>query len=97
MTDLSKTARDQECTIRVPGVCNGRTDLTVLCHVRMIGISGYGLKAPDALAAFGCQPCHDYVDARTHPKVSPEERRLLLLEGVMRTQAQWIKAKVLKW
>lgn len=97
MTDLTKLARDKPCLIRVPGHCNGRTDTTVWCHLRMIGISGYGLKAPDVLGAFGCQPCHDIVDNRTKSPHTYEERRVLLLEGMARTQYQLVELGVLKW
>jgi hypothetical protein len=63
----------------------------------MIGISGYGLKAPDALAAFGCQPCHDAVDGRLPTPYSYDELRALLLEGMARTQYKLIQKGVLKW
>lgn len=70
--------------IRIPGVCNCRPDTTVLCHLRMSGISGMGLKANDLLAAWGCSDCHRYVD--THGI----DGRTALLEGMARTQAHLI-------
>lgn len=97
LTDLTKLARGEQCLIRVPQVCCGNTESVVLCHLRMIGISGYGLKAPDLLAAFGCQPCHDFVDNRSHPSNTPEYRRSLLLEGMARTQYRLIELGVVKW
>ena len=95
MTDLRKAARGQPCLIRVPGVCNGNPETTVLCHVRMIGISGYGLKAPDLIAALGCSSCHDFVDNRRHPANTYENRRQLLLEGMARTLNHWITTGVI--
>jgi hypothetical protein len=62
-----------------------------------MGVSGMGLKAPDLLAAIGCQPCHDIVDGRTQSRFSFSERRALLLEGMARTQAQWIERGVVTW
>ncbi len=97
MTDLRKLARGADCQIRVPGICCGNNETVVLCHLRMTGISGFGLKAPDALASYGCQPCHDFVDGRSHPNNTAEYRRTLLLEGVARTQYLWIKAGILTW
>ncbi len=97
MTNLREYAEGKECLIRVPNCCNGRTDTTVLCHLRMIGISGYGLKAPDVLAAFGCQACHDFVDGRSHPSNTHEYRRTLLLEGVARTINHLVSKNVLTW
>lgn len=81
--NLRKYARDKPCTIRIPQVCNGDNSTTVLCHLRMAGISGMGLKANDLLGAWGCSACHRYVD--THGI----DGRTALLEGMARTQA-WI-------
>lgn len=96
MTNLRQYAEGQQCLIRVPHVCNGRTDTTVLCHLRMIGISGIGMKSPDVLAAFGCSACHDFVDGRSN--AGPlAERRTLLLEGVARTIQFLVSKGVLTW
>lgn len=97
MTDLTKLARDRECLIRIPGVCNGDRETTVLCHIRMIGVSGGGLKAPDLLGAHGCSACHAVVDGQTKSEYGPGERRLLLLEGMARTQAWLIATDKVRW
>jgi hypothetical protein len=81
VTDLRKLARGKPCMVRVPGVCNGNPETTVLCHLRMVGISGMGMKANDLLGAWGCSDCHRYVD--THGI----DGRTALLEGIARTQA----------
>lgn len=92
----TKSANGRECQIRSP-FCTGHTEGVVLCHLRMMNISGYGLKAPSQLAAFGCQPCHDFVDGRADKTTyTYDERRLYLLEGMARTQAIWIKEGWLK-
>lgn len=97
MTDLRKDAKGQPCLIRVPRHCCGDPAKVVLCHARILGLSGMGLKSPDLLAAFGCMPCHQVVDGQVKSEFSYEERRLMLLEGVMRTQAQWIQRGVVTW
>lgn len=79
--NLRNYARGMPCQIRMPGVCNGDPETTVLCHLRMSGISGMGLKANDLLGAWGCSACHQYVD--THGI----DGRTALLEGMARTQA----------
>jgi hypothetical protein len=85
--NLREQARGEGCQVRVPLVCNHDRATTVCAHVRLIGISGMSLKAPDWFTAFACDACHDYVDGRTHKDVPYETRRLLLLEGMARTQA----------
>lgn len=82
--NLRNYARGMPCQIRMPDVCNGDPATTVLCHLRMSGISGMGLKADDLLGAWGCSACHSYVD--THGI----DGRTALLEGMARTQAHLI-------
>lgn len=61
--NLRKLARDRECQVRLPGICNGDPATTVLAHVRQIGISGFGIKSPDILGAWACSSCHMYADS----------------------------------
>ena len=79
--NLRDYARGMPCMIRMPGICNGDPATTVLCHLRMVGITGMGMKANDLLGAWGCSACHKYVD--THGI----DGRTALLEGMARTQA----------
>lgn len=97
MTDLRKHAKDEACMVRIPGICNGNRETTVLAHLRMAGITGGAQKAPDLLAAWCCSSCHDYVDGRTGPAVSSDLRQVALLEGIMRTQYELIHRKIVKW
>lgn len=98
MSNLRKLAAGRPCLVRIPGVCNGDSATTVLAHYRSSGISGIGLKSPDALAAWACSDCHDAIDRRRHTGLfTREEVRLMHLEGVMRTQAALIEMGKLKW
>jgi len=95
--NLRKLARGQPCLIRVPQVCTGDAATTVLCHIRMNGLSGLGIKAPDILATFGCSACHAVCDGQTRSAYTPDERRLMLLEGMARTQYWLIREGYLSW
>jgi hypothetical protein len=82
MTPIRKSARDQECTIRLPGVCNFDTSTTVLCHSNeSTDGKGMGLKASDECAAYGCSACHDVVDGR---RPRPEGMSLELMLSIFR-------------
>lgn len=64
-TPIRKSAKGEECTIRLPLVCNYDPSTTVLCHSNLLEDGkGMGLKAPDTAAAYGCSACHDVVDGR---------------------------------
>lgn len=62
--NLRKLAQGQECTVRLPRVCNFDSTTTVLAHYRMVG-DGMGRKPPDERGAFACSACHNLVDGRT--------------------------------
>jgi hypothetical protein len=95
LANLRKLARGKPCTIRLPGICTHDTETTVLCHVRMVGISGMSDKAADLLGAWGCAACHAAVDA-SGPQ-DYESRRAALLEGMARTIHQLVKLGVVNW
>ena len=95
-TKLRASAEGRECQIRIPGVCNGNPETTVLCHLPG---GGMGRKQPDLLGAWGCSACHDVVDGRVKVKrwalgdTSPyceQEIYVMFLEGVIRTQQIWL-------
>ncbi|MDA5482163.1 DUF1364 domain-containing protein [Yersinia intermedia] len=89
MANLRKEARGRECQIRIPGVCNGNDETSVLAHYRMSGTCGTGIKPDDLQAAIGCSDCHDAIDGRKKSDYTRDELRLLHAEGVFRTQAIW--------
>lgn len=97
MISLRKLARGESCYIRLPGVCNGNPETTVLAHLRIIGVSGMGQKSPDILACPSCSGCHDAVDRRARMDLDRDYVRLAHMEGVARWQAELVKRGVLKW
>jgi hypothetical protein len=83
---LTKAARDRDCRVRVPGVCNRDPETTVLAHFRLTGTRcGVGLKPHDLQAAWACSACHDAVDFRSKTEFSRDELRVMHMEGVVRT------------
>ena len=84
---LRQEARDKPCQIRIPGVCNGNPETTVLCHLNS---GGMGMKADNfACGAWGCSSCHDAVDGRVIVEGTPWGLIMVYhLEGVTRTQLE---------
>jgi len=60
---IRMSAKGEECTFQIPGVCNGNPETTVLCHLPDES-HGMGHKADDISAAYGCMSCHDAIDRR---------------------------------
>ena len=94
--NLRKLAEGRECQIRIPEVCNGDKDTTVLAHYRLIGVSGMGMKSPDLIGAWACSNCHDAVDRRRYKDLDFDFVRLCHLEGMVRTIAKLIEEGVVK-
>lgn len=86
-TKARQAAKGRECTIRVPGYCPNNSETVVLCHYRLSGTSGMGMKPDDAQAAFGDDVCHAIVDGRIKTEFTYTELRLMHAEGCFRTQA----------
>lgn len=92
MTAITKSARGESCTIRVPGYCNGNPETTVFCHINGVRFGhGMGLKVDD-IGAYGCSDCHDVVDGRKRSHYSQQELKLMHYEGTFETQIK-LKAK----
>ena len=86
--NLRNEARGRGCMVRLPGICNHNSETVVLAHVRLIGVSGMGMKADDLLGAWACSACHDAVDRRSERYLDRDYVRLAHLEGMVRTIAQ---------
>ncbi len=90
MTPIRKAARGQDCTLRIPDVCNWNVETTVLCHSNSIEDGkGWGIKAPDTKAAFGCSSCHDVLDGRAPrpPGMTLEDLLEIFRRGMDATHA----------
>jgi len=86
---LRKEAKGRGCTVRLPGICNFNSETVVLAHIRVVGVSGMGMKSPDLLGAWACSACHDEIDGRTRKSgLSRDELRLAHYDGMARTICQ---------
>jgi hypothetical protein len=87
MSKIRKSAKGEQCQVRIPGVCNFNPETVVLAHLNSGSISGrgMGLKSPDYLATYACSNCHDLYDGRTKQSID-EWQLICFYEGVFRTQ-----------
>ena len=93
-TNLRQQAAHRECQVRLPGC---QTYPCVLAHVRLSGISGLGIKAPDFLGAHACQNCHSAYDVHGSSGLDRDFVDKAFLEGVMRTQYALIREGFITW
>ena len=67
--------------LRIPGVCNGDPETTVLAHIRRNEFCGVGMKPPDIHGVWACSDCHDVMDMRRPERIEAED----VLRGLLRT------------
>ena len=92
MSKITESAINEQCLVRIEGVCNFDSSTTVFAHV---GGGGMGTKRPDTEGAYCCSSCHDELDGRTR-KYQPDQYyrtpvlKLYHHEGAMRTRKKLI-------
>src|SRR5687768_11668022 len=99
MSKITESARNEDCQIRIPGVCNFNPETTVWCHGNGSAAGkGMWMKANDILGSYGCSSCHDVYDRRAPvPEgMTYMEVKLYFLEGLMRSLLILIKKGLVK-
>jgi len=81
---IRDSAKGETCTFQIVGVCNSRTDTTVLCHLPDES-HGMSRKADDLSAAYGCSACHDAIDGRVKYAWQPGEKDFYMRRAMVRT------------
>lgn len=83
MSKITKSARGEDCQVRVPGVCRNNTETTVFAHLNG---GGTGTKHLDIHGAYACYDCHSWLDGGYAKTATRDERDLLHLQAMVRTQ-----------
>ena len=94
-TALRESAKHQECTFNIVGVCNYDPTTVVLCHLPDES-HGIGRKSDDICAAFGCSSCHAAVDGRSHCPEYTENQFFYNHRANLRTIKNWINAGLIE-
>lgn len=83
LSKITKSAKGEQCQIRLPGICNHNPETTVFCHING---GGMGMKHNDIHGAYGCSDCHSVVDGPRKVDFSSDLIKLWFLEAMLRTQ-----------
>ena len=84
MSKIRKSAKGENCTVRLVGICNRNPATTVFAHYRLAGYCGTGIKPPDFMGAYACSDCHAEADRHTR-HLEADFVQAAFAEGVMRT------------
>lgn len=92
--NLRTLARNKDCMVRLPGICNWNPETTVLAHIRA-GFFGMGIKPVDWAGVWACSACHDEIDRRTQ-RMPPTEVEAECLRALCQQLARYVEMGVLK-
>lgn len=91
---LRQSAKGEDCTFNVAGVCNYDKDTTVLCHGGWQGDGkGWGKKGDDLFSAMGCSSCHAWFDDKSNDE---SERLFYFHRAMKRTWKRWIELGIIE-
>ena len=97
MSRITKSARGEECQVRIPGVCNHNPETTIFAHING---GGMGMKQLDTEGSYCCSSCHDALDGRAKAwaEFSSNDPIIKLYhhEGAMRTRKILIDKGLIK-
>lgn len=102
MSAITKSAKGETCTVRIPNVCNFNPETTVLAHKNGGGLS---TKHNDIEACYACSDCHAWLDGgyvKTPPNAvnsainASESRDLEHYRAAMETRGRLIEKGLIK-
>lgn len=92
MSKIRESAKDEMCTVRIPGVCNFNPETTVLAHISGVRFGhGVGKKSRDIHGAYCCSDCHDVLDGRVKTGIDRDYLDLWHLQAVIETQIKLLQ------
>lgn len=97
-TPIRASARGEDCTIELAGVCNYDPTTVVWCHENSYAAGkGMGLKALDIFGAYGCSACHAVYDGQVKrpPWLTEEEVDYRFEQAKAKSREKLIKKKLL--
>lgn len=93
MSKIRKSAKGEECTLRLIGICNGNSETTVFCHIGKI--RGMGIKCSDNFGVYGCSACHRVIDGQDKDNGMNPNLDADKLRGLEETQLKLIEKGLL--
>lgn len=92
MSKITDSARGENCTVRLPGICNHNPETVVFAHLNGVRFGhGTGQKVNDIHGAYACSDCHDAIDGRKRTDCAQDELKLAHLEATIETQIKLAK------
>ena len=88
MSKIRESARNEECLVRLPGICKWLPEYTIWSHAPFIsGGKGRGIKSHDLCGAYCCTACDAVIDrqAKAPEGMSRDAVELAWFHGHLRS------------
>jgi hypothetical protein len=97
VSKITLSAKGEQCTVRIPGVCNFNNETVIFAHLNNMRF-GHGTGIKTLLGAYCCSACHDTIDSRTNPPagMSNDDIKLSHYEAVFETLLKLNKKGLIK-
>ena len=92
---FTKSARGEDCTLRLYPFCNSNPETTVLAHINCDD-KGMGFKSPDWWSCYACSDCHDVIDGRRPMGVHEIVIDRCVMDAIYRTHKRMIEKGLIK-
>ncbi len=69
------SAKGEDCTLRLTGICNFNPETTVCAHIG--ARRGIGIKAGDNMVVYSCSSCHTEIDSKGKSAYADDKLRAL--------------------
>lgn len=89
----TQAAKDQPCSMKIPGVCNRNPETTVFAHNNG---GGMGTKVDDWNGADMCSACHDVFDGKVKSSFSKLDLYDMFTAARMVTIANRLTRKIVR-
>lgn len=89
MSKFTKSAKGQECQVRLDFICDVTPDTVVLAHLPAGGFAGMGQKTDDIFGAYCCHACHQVIDGAVPLPINFKDKNEVMVyayQGMIRTQ-----------
>jgi hypothetical protein len=61
---ITESARGEDCTVRLPGICNFNPETVVFAHLNGVRF-GHGVGKKTKWGCYACSDCHRELDRQT--------------------------------
>ncbi len=72
---IMSSAKGEDCTLRLTGVCNFNPETTIAAHIGRR--RGMGVKCGDNMIVYSCSACHSEIDSKPRTDYADDKLRAI--------------------